>query len=938
MTLPIDQCPDEQAWLAFHHGESAEDDLDGLAAHLEACASCSERLAEIEGRPDPILDALRRGGGAPPPTSRTPEAGSAVPGYEVLELLGAGGMGVVHKARHLRLGRLTALKRLKTSSLFDLHRFRREAEAVAALQHPNVVQIYEVGDHDGQPYLALEYVAGGSLADFLQGRPQPPPDAAALVETLARAVDHAHRRGVVHRDLKPANILLQPSSEAAADPGTAREARLSDFTPKVSDFGIAKRLEEEGGDAGAGATRTGAVLGTPAYMAPEQAESRAVGPPADVYALGAILYELLTGRPPFEGEGSYDTLKRVVDDDPAPPSRIRPGLPRDVETICLKCLRKQPERRYGSAAELGTDLRRFLDGRPVLARPTPSWEIAWKWSKRRPATAAAVAVVQASLIVLAVGASWYNGKLREALGSTRAAELQAENNARLAIDAHKHLVEQVQTLLQEAPATRTLRKGLLETAVSGLQRVTGADAGGPLLSRAMAHQLLAEIHWELGRASEASTELERCRQVATDLLAVQPGLPDALDLLATALRRLGDVQLRGDRPMQAQPLFQQALDVAEAWGKAEPDNPRALLAVIEGYEHLGHAAHWVGDMAEARSALTRMRELTEARLADEPDDDRARRLLGSALDLLAGIDQSEGDMPSALANYKRSLDLNLEDERRRAARSGREGGEAVDGRTFRDVMVSLNNLAITYVQVHDFAAARLQMDAALDRARRWSARDPEDVQRRLDLIDALYSRSAVEQYDLKYAAAIPFLVEAQAMLHRLQDAGKLTDLPIYSIERREAVEGELETCRLLPKALADEAAVWSAPHATAFDLAKAKIEILLADKRPSDALATARRLLEIEPKTARDWLGLARVCSRIVEVYAERAPAEPPPEIVARLLDRGVAALERVYALSASPPTVDELQGDARLAALRRAPGYAALIARRSETPRAGKP
>ena len=257
----------------------------------------------------------------------------AVPGYEVLSELGRGGMGVVYKARQVKLGRLVALKMILSgghAGEADLARFRTEAEAIARLQHPNIVQIYEVGEHGGLPFFSLEFCGGGSLEKKRGGTPLPPAEAAVLVETLARAMQAAHEKGVIHRDLKPANVLL-----------------AEDGTPKITDFGLAKKLDE------AGQTASGAVMGTPSYMAPEQAGGQAVGPLADVYALGAVLYECLTGRPPFKAATNLDTILQVVSDEPVPPAQLQPKTPRDLETICLKCLHKDPEKRYPSAAAAG---------------------------------------------------------------------------------------------------------------------------------------------------------------------------------------------------------------------------------------------------------------------------------------------------------------------------------------------------------------------------------------------------------------------------------------------------------------------------------------------------------------------------------------------------------------------------------------------------------
>jgi WD40 repeat protein/predicted Ser/Thr protein kinase len=299
-----------------------------------------------------------------------------LPGYEILRELGRGGMGVVYLAWQAGLKRLAALKMIRGGDAATPEaraRFHTEVEAVARLEHPNIVRIYEVGEQDGRPYFAHEYVDGGSLTAQLQGVPQPPRRAADLVETLARAVHLAHQRGVVHRDLTPNNVLLS---------GTGQ--------PKIADFGLAKLLVGEG----CAQTQSGAILGTPSYMAPEQAlgHSKAVGPATDVYALGAILYEALTGRPPFAGETPLDTLRQVIEADPVPPRRLQPKVPPDLETICDHCLHKDAARRYPSAEALADDLRRFLNAEPIRARPVSARERAVKWARRRPAVAGLLAL------------------------------------------------------------------------------------------------------------------------------------------------------------------------------------------------------------------------------------------------------------------------------------------------------------------------------------------------------------------------------------------------------------------------------------------------------------------------------------------------------------------------------------------------------------------
>jgi len=342
-------------------------------------------------------------------------AGQQIGQYEVLEELGHGGMGVVYKARQKGLNRIVALKMISSphAGPRERARFRAEAEAAARLQHPNIVQIHEVGSHDGQPYLTMELIDGRSLDERLAEGPLSAETSAKLVQTMARAVHAAHQHGIVHRDLKPANILLAVSSQPSAmseDERTtdsklkADSLSLTAFTPKITDFGLAKQLPmvDADHDPRDALTQTGAVLGTPSYMTPEQVDAKAdlIGPATDVYALGVILYEAVTGRVPFRADTPLETLEQIRSQNPLPPTRLKPKLPRDLETICLKCLQKEPWERYASAALLADDLKRFLAGEPIQARPIGSWERLAKWARRRPVVATLIVTIG---VVMACG-------------------------------------------------------------------------------------------------------------------------------------------------------------------------------------------------------------------------------------------------------------------------------------------------------------------------------------------------------------------------------------------------------------------------------------------------------------------------------------------------------------------------------------------------------
>jgi tRNA A-37 threonylcarbamoyl transferase component Bud32 len=425
----------------------------------ELCADCPELIEALRERIQ-ALSALKRVldvgdtqpmSNVPPPLVAPGTSQLTLAGYEILDELGRGGMGVVYKARQVGLDRIVALKTILPRGAKreeQTRRFLQEAKAMALLQHPNVVQIHEIGDCDGRPYLVMEYVGGGNLSEKLAAKPIPPRNAAEMVARLARAVAAAHEQGVIHRDLKPSNILL-----------------TADGTPKIADFGLAKWFATP-----ADATETGHPLGTPSYMAPEQFSRQRgpLGPTVDVYALGTILYELLIGHPPFLTDNPLDTLQLVLAQEPVPPRRWQPKTPRDLETICLKCLEKEPRRRYATAQALADDLDRFLAGAPISARAVSGLERIGRWANRHRSVAALMVLAVVATLTVLVVISVFNRRLAGQLDRTAAEHRQVlATRERLDRALTQKEAEQLESDLRELAAVPTTLATLLEKNIDG---------------------------------------------------------------------------------------------------------------------------------------------------------------------------------------------------------------------------------------------------------------------------------------------------------------------------------------------------------------------------------------------------------------------------------------------------------------------------------------
>jgi serine/threonine-protein kinase len=616
------------------------------------------RMAETIDR-GPVLegDGLSQAGGEPLEAGAT----AVVPGYEIVGELGRGGMGVVYKARQKGLNRWVALKMVLAgahASSHQLERFRIEAKAIAHLQHPNIVQVYEVGEQDGLPYFSLEFVDGGSLDKQVHRQAQPPRDAAHMVETLARAMAYAHENGIIHRDLKPANVLLTKSG-----------------IPKITDFGLAKRLEDDSSQ-----TKSGTLMGSPSYMAPEQArgDTHNIGPLADVYSLGAMLYELLTGRPPFLGATPMATVLKVTREEPLAPTRLQPGVPSDLETICLKCLQKDTQQRYPTALELAEDLGRFLADEPILARPVPAWERVMRWCARNPRVAVLLGAVAFLLVTVALGslaAAWKISLEKEKAENNAQAEklardeanhnAEAEKRARKDADSNAQEAKEAQALaskqaqlalqtvydvvtkadekLKDKAAMGPLRKELLELAMANLGQVARELVSSGKADRTMgvALQRMGTFYEGMGRTDDAIGAYKNALSIFEHLIERYPDEDRNRANAAVCYDNLADM----GREVEANPevlftYYRKALELREAL-LAHPENGvitakecRQLLSI--SYVKLGTLALCVGDPAKALAYARKALEQSRAAAAADPTNARAVRLHNSGALLILG--------------------------------------------------------------------------------------------------------------------------------------------------------------------------------------------------------------------------------------------------------------------------------------------------------------
>jgi tetratricopeptide (TPR) repeat protein len=783
--------PADRAALLRDHPDLADD--------LAAFFADEDRMARITG---PLRD-------GPGDAARV----ATIPGYTIVREIARGGMGLVYEARQHRPGRRVALKVMR-AGLFatpdDLRRFRNEAESAATLDHPNIVPIYEVGEHDGHPYFSMKLVEGGTLADRLADFRDDPRAAARLIATVARAVHHAHQRGILHRDLKPSNILLDAGA-----------------TPFVADFGLAKRL---GGD---DLTQSGNVLGSPPYMAPEQAAPRPGGVTVatDVYGLGAILYATLTGRPPFRGETITETLNLVGTRDPEPPSRLNPRVTRDLEAVTLKSLEKEPTLRYPSAAALAEDLDRILAGEHVIARQPSRLEVLARWCRRNPMLAtmgfATFLLSVTTLAVLTVSLI----RIRDRERAARDEASRAVENLHVAIDAiNAMLVRVSEELLSDVPRVQELRLGLVRSAVDALESL-GRDFGEDESLRfhtAEANDRLAGLLHETGDQRGASAANERSIALLERLTTDFPEQPHYLRRLASAL---SNSSLLLDEGPEADQRLSRAITIQEGLARDHPETLENIRNAGMAHRQLAEKMEGRGQFTEAEAELRRALPYAARCVASRPDDGSTFLELGTQLDRLGGVLVRLGRLEEADSALRRAYEL-----AGRAAELLRSPAELPN-----PAQVAIRgNYGFFLVQTGRPSQAEPILRGVVEDQRRLLDAFPRTLRHRLNLAVSLQSLGNSLEDVKRIEEALPFYHEVvelmEAAIQQTPDdaralselGGALNNVAIIERDRGNLDEAE----RLVGRAIElQEAALSLRPHDPTFleyrtnhDLVKRRIQ------------------------------------------------------------------------------------------------------------------
>ncbi len=724
-----------------------------------------------------------------------------LPGYTILEKLGQGGMGSVFLAVDQKLGRQVAIKVMSHTALHSkksMARFASEIQTVAVLKHPHIAQLYSAGEKDDIPYYVMEFVDGPTMDEQIGGAPIEPRTAAELVGILARAIDYCHQQGIVHRDLKPSNILMDGQH------------------PKIADFGLAKAFESE-----SQATQTGEVLGTPAYMAPEQAagETGAIGPATDIYGLGAMLYYALTGRPPFNAPSSVNMLAQVISDDPIGPRRLQKSIPRDLETICLKCLEKKPTRRYPTAAALADDLQRFLDEKPIQARPVSGWERMIKWVRRRPAVAALLMLMTLAVPAIMAGLIYHSNQLSVALNREKAAlaeadrELQRANRlAEQGSELSSWLLGKFGSQLRQLSGSMKARYELTRRIGEYLDRSTPDMPRQARFVRRFgdAYQKLgvsqgAESHSSLGNTSEALPLIDRAIELFDQALEIDPGDVISMNLKINALISRAEIQSVLGKHKEAAESLQRSRALFDAITNDRSSDHRLLRVSLmqaeysqlhadqklrEASKKLGdleaaieqgpedpllpeetlHQKIWVlrkqglvlresGEAEAAEAALQQAMELAQAPYEADPDNP-------ILLERYAGLLVDMADVKKELGEYQTALELLRQALKLRQQYAAQNPDDAFSRYNLAAVLSRLDSAYLLLdnpVKQFEYSAQAAEMYREL------AAEHPDNLAYQRNLVIALNSFAVASDMHQKPARVLELFGESLKLARQLAD-------------------------------------------------------------------------------------------------------------------------------------------------------------------------